>query len=280
MNINNIIIEGTNVLKKNNIKFPQLDSEILMASVLKKDRSFIITNLNTKIINTNIQRFKELIAQRSSGKPVAYLTGKKSFWNFDFEIKEDVLIPRPDTEILIQEILNFYKHKNKINLLDIGTGSGCILLSILKEKPNFYGVGIDISSKCINLSRRNAKNLGLKNKVKFIKSNVDNFCLGKYDLIVSNPPYINKNKLKYLEKDIYRFEPKLALDGGLDGTSKIRKVIYKSSKLLKKNGKLVLEISYNQKNKVTEILKQKGYYINKIVKDYALNDRCIISTKK
>ena len=207
------------------------------------------------------------------------MTKKKSFWNSEFEITDDVLIPRPDTEILIEETLNIFRFKKHANILDIGVGSGCILLSILKEKPYFYGTGIDLSVKAIELSRMNAKKLRLYNKVKLIKTNVDNFCFGKYDLIVSNPPYIKKSKIKYLEKDVSVFEPKLALDGGLDGTIKIFNIIKKASTLLKKNGKLVLEIAHNQKNKVIKMLKQKGFYINKIKKDYALNDRCIISTK-
>ena len=163
--------------------------------------------------------------------------------------------------------------------MDIGIGSGCILLSILKERPNFYGTGIDISKKSINVSKINAKQLNLTNRVKFIHSSVDNFNIGKYDLIVSNPPYIKLVSLKYLEKDVINFEPKLALSGGFDGLSKIRKVISKASTLIKKNGKFVLEIGFNQKNKVKKILKKEGFYINKAIKDYGNNDRCIISTK-
>lgn len=279
MNINTALIEGTKILKKNNIRLPQLDSEILMSKILKKDRKYLVLNLNKSIKNESLKIYKDLIKKRSLGKPIAYLTGVKNFWKHEFKIVEDVLIPRPDTEILIQETLKVLKFKRQVNILDIGVGSGCILLSILKEKPNFYGTGIDISNKSIDLSKINAKNLGVQNRVKFLKTNVDNFCLGKYDLVISNPPYIKKNEIKYLDKDVNCFEPKLALDGGLDGTLKIKKIIDKTPTLLKKNGKLILEIAYNQRNKVVELLKQKGFYINKITKDYAHNDRCIISTK-
>tara|TARA_B100001063_G_scaffold106418_1_gene99364 strand:+ start:158 stop:1000 length:843 start_codon:yes stop_codon:yes gene_type:complete len=279
MNINTALIEGTKILKKNNIRLPQLDSEILMSKILKKDRKYLVLNLNKSIENESLKIYKDLIKKRSLGKPIAYLTGVKNFWKHEFKIVEDVLIPRPDTEILIQETLKVLKFKRQVSILDIGVGSGCILLSILKEKPNFYGTGIDISNKSIDLSKINAKNLGVQNRVKFLKTNVDNFCFGKYDLIISNPPYIKKNEIKYLDKDVNCFEPKLALDGGLDGTLKIKNIIDKTPTLLKKNGKLVLEIAYNQRNKVVELLKQKGFYINKITKDYAHNDRCIISTK-
>ena len=148
-----------------------------------------------------------------------------------------------------------------------------------KRKKNFNGVGIDISKKCINLSKINALDLKIDTRVKFFKTDVDNFNYGKYDLIVSNPPYINRNDLRYLDKEVLNFEPKLSLDGGLDGLSVLKKVIKKASKLIKINGLLVLEIGFDQKERVKKILRNKGYYINKVIKDYANNDRCIISTK-
>ena len=279
MNINTAILEGAKFLRKNYIKYPELDSEILLAKVLNKEREFIILNLHKKIEDFNLKIYKDLIKQRSLGQPIAYLTEKKNFWNSEFKISKGTLIPRPDTEILIEEILKIYKHKDNISILDIGVGSGCILLSILNEKKDFNGVGIDISKKCIDLSRINTFKLGLNNRVKFFKSDVDNFNNGKYDLIISNPPYIKKYELKYLEKDVVNFEPQLALNGGLDGLSEIRKVICKSSELIKINGKLVLEIGFNQKKEVKKILRNKGFYINKVLKDYANNDRCIVSTK-
>ena len=158
------------------------------------------------------------------------------------------------------------KNKHKLNILDIGIGSGCILLSILKEKKNFYGTGVDISNKSLNICKVNSHKLGLTNRVKLFKSDIDNFNRGKYDLIISNPPYIKKSILKCLEKDIIDFEPKSALDGGINGLSEIRKVIYKSSELIKK-GFLVLEIGFDQKINVIKILKDKGFYIKEIVKD-------------
>ena len=167
----------------------------------------------------------------------------------------------------------------KLKVLDIGVGSGCIILSILKEKSDFYGVGVDLSQKCIDISKINAQKLGVNNRVKFYKSDIDNFKLGKYDLIISNPPYIKTFDLKCLERDVIDFEPINALNGGLDGLSEIKKVINNSTKLIKKNGKLVLEIAFDQKNLVVKLLRNKGFYINKIVRDYANNYRCIVSTK-
>ena len=279
MKIYNAIKQASKVLKKKNIKSSDLDSEILLAKALNKQKEYLIMNFDKHVSEEHLKIYKNLINQRSTGKPIAYLTKKKDFWNSEFLVEEGILIPRPDTEILIEAALEIFKNKNYANILDIGVGSGCIILSILKEKPFFYGKGIDISSKSINLSRRNAKKLSIENRSKFIKTDVDNFCYGKYDLIISNPPYIRSNEIKYLEKDVYNFEPKLALDGGLDGTIKTLKIIEKASTLLKGNGKLILEIAYNQRIKITTLLKKKGFYINKIIKDYAENDRCVISTK-
>ena len=279
MNINSAIKEGSEILKSKLISSSQLDSEILMAKTINKDRKYILLNSNNHLNKNDLNYFYRLIKKRSSGHPVAYITNKKFFWNSEFYVTHDTLIPRPDTELIVENILNLTKQKNKINILDIGIGSGCILLSILKERINFNGTGIDISQKCLNISKINAINHKVSSRLKLYKSDVDKFNLGKYDLIVSNPPYIKTCKLKYLDRDVAEFEPKLALDGGLDGLSEIRKVIKKSSGLVKKSGKLILEIGFDQKNEVINLLKKDGFYIDSIQKDIANNDRCIVSTK-
>jgi release factor glutamine methyltransferase len=279
MNIENILNEGINILQKNKIANPQLDSEILLSNSIKRDKKHIILNPKEILNSDQLVKFKSLIERRKKGEPIAYLINKKEFWKDEFFVNKDVLIPRPDSELIIEQVLKIYSKDVQLQVLDIGTGSGCILLSILKERSNFYGTGIDISKKSINVSKFNAKQLNLTNRVKFFHSSVDNFNNGKYDMIVSNPPYIEQLSLKYLEKDVVNFEPKLALSGGFDGFSKIRKVINKASILIKKNGKFILEIGFNQKNKVIKILKEEGFYVNKAIKDYGNNDRCIISTK-
>ena len=279
MNIQSAVTEGTNILKNRSILSAKLDSEILMAKALDKKREYIILNNDEIIKEQNLEYFKKLVQERATRKPIAYLLNKKYFWNSEFYVNKNTLIPRPDTEIILEQVLKFTKNKNYLNILDIGVGSGCILLSVLKERKNFYGTGIDISRNSLDICKMNAKKLLLERRVKFFKSDVDKFAIGKYDLIVSNPPYIKTSDLKYLESDVIKFEPKLALDGGLDGLSVIRKVIKKSSELLKKNGKFILEIDFDQKNKVIKLLKNKGFFINSTVKDLANNDRCIISTK-
>ena len=279
MNIHNAIQKGKFFLKEKKIKTSDLDSQIFMSKAINKEKKFIILNFNKKLSKKNLEYFYNLIDQRANGKPIAYLVEKKDFWKYEFLVSKDVLIPRPETETIIEQVLELTKNKNKLNFLDIGVGSGCLLLSILKEKKSFYGTGIDISNKCLSITRVNGHKLGVINRVKLFKSDIDNFQYDKYDLIISNPPYIKKNDLKYLEKDIIGFEPKKALDGGVDGLSEIRKVINKSSELLKKNGLLILEIGFDQKNKVKRILQNKRFYIKKIVKDLSNNDRCIISVR-
>ncbi len=279
MNIENTLKYGISILKEHNILNPYLDCKILLSESINKDIKHILIN-SKEILNTKqIKNFNKFIKRRKKGEPIAYLIRKKEFWKDEFFVDKNVLIPRPDTEIMIEQVLKIYQKESRLQALDIGTGSGCILLSIMKERPNFYGIGIDVSKKSINVSKINAKLLNLTNRVKFIHSSVDNFNIGKYDLIVSNPPYIKLPNLKYLEKDVINFEPKLALNGGFDGFSKIRKVISKANTLIKKNGKFILEIGFNQKNKVKKILKEEGFYVNKTIKDYGNNDRCVISTK-
>ena len=279
MNIKSAIIDGASILKKKFIRSANLDSEILMAAAIKKKREFLILNSNFTIDKKDLKIFYKLIEKRSTNEPIAYITNKKSFWSSEFFVTKDTLIPRPDTELIIEKVLKITKNKESLRILDIGIGSGCVLLSILKEKKNFYGTGIDISKKCLKISKINAINLNVDHRLKLIKTDVDKFVSSKYDLIVSNPPYIVKKKLKYLDREVVKFEPTQALNGGIDGLSEIRKVINKSSELIKKKGKLILEIGFDQKNKVINLLNKKGFYINNIYKDFADNDRCIVCTK-
>ncbi len=278
-NINNILNIGCKYLKNSLIKSPKLDSEILLSHVLNKNLKEMILDYDFRAKDNDVKKFRSLINRRMTGEPIAYILKNKEFWKYNFYVDQNVLIPRPDTEIIIEEILKILKKNQKNSVLDIGTGSGCIIISLAKELPKIYGTAIDISKKAINVAKFNAKIHQLKNRIKFYNSSVDNFFKGKYDLIVSNPPYIDNLKIKYLEKDIVGFEPLLSLKGGQDGASVLNKVIKKSSSLIKIGGKLVLEIGYNQKYIVMDLLTKKKFYINKIVKDYSNNDRCIIATK-
>ena len=236
-------------------------------------------NPNEKVNDYEYHNFRAFISSRVKRKPIAYITGEKSFWKYNFKINEKVLIPRPDTEIIVEQVFKIYEKKRSINFLEIGVGSGCIILSILKEKKSFLGKGIDVSKESIKVCKENANKLGLLNRLKLFKSDIDNFHLGKYDLIISNPPYIKNLDFNKMDDEVVKYEPKIALDGGLDGLLEIRKIINKSSKLIKTHGKLILEIAHDQKNEVKKILKSNNFYVNKVVKDFAYKDRCIISTK-
>ena len=183
MNIQSAIIDGAKILKNKFIINANLDSEILMAQALKKNRKFVILNLDFIIKKKDLEIFYKLIEKRSSRKPIAYITNKKSFWSSEFFVTKDTLIPRPDTELIVENVLKLTKNKDSLRILDIGTGSGCILLSILKEKRNFYGTGIDISEKCLKITKINAINLKVNQRLKLLKTDVDKFISSKYDLI-------------------------------------------------------------------------------------------------
>ena len=280
MNVIQALSMGNDFLKSNSIKSYIIDSEILLSEVLKIERKDIILNQTTELTSKNIDEYKTLLSKRSKQEPIVYLTNKKEFWRHEFVINKNVLIPRPETEFIVGECLKLTKNKSNLRLLDIGIGSGCILLSILSERENFKGIGIDINKKAIENSMLNAKKLLLDKRVKFIKSDIDNFNNGKYDVIVTNPPYINYIEYNNLDGCVKNYEPSSALRGGVDGLKIINKVIKKSAVLIKKQGKLIIEFAYNQKLGVEKILRANDFFINKVIKDFSGHDRVIVSTKK
>ena len=278
MNLENTIKKASLILKRNNIPSYELDAQIILSNIIGVNREFLITNNKTNISSPNKDKYEAAIKRRTNGEPIAYITGQKEFWSLDFLVNNSTLVPRPETEIMLYKLINFYKNKN-ISILDVGTGSGCIMLSLLKELKGSKGVGIDISSKAIQIAKLNAKKLNLNLRSKFMVSNISKFNASKFDLIVSNPPYIPRKDIKNLSRDIINFEPKSALDGGVDGLDLIKKVIYKSNYLLKRKGLLSLEIGYHQYHRVSGILKTQGYREMHKEYDYNRNIRCIISTK-
>ena len=279
MNSIELIRIGTKILQKASKFNAELDSELILSNILNTTREKLIIHPKKNINKVLENKFKFDIKERKLKKPIAYILGYKEFWKHKFITDPNVLIPRPDTEIIIEKVLkNFKKNDNK-NVLDIGTGTGCIILSILLERKKFRGTGIDTSKRAINIAKINAKMQQFGNRIRFINSDIDNFFLNKYDLIVSNPPYIKKYKLRSLMEDVKNFEPKLALDGGPDGFSVVLKVIAKSSKLLKKNGMLILEIDNTQVIKTKEMLKNYKFYTKDVFKDLSDKNRCITAIK-
>ena len=276
MNRLELINLGSKKLKNQKIRSFRLDSEILLSKILEKKREDILINLEREVENDNLLKFKKLVNRRCSKEPIAYILKTKEFWSKSFNVSTDTLIPRPETELMVERLINIYKNK-KISILDIGVGSGCILISLLSELNKSKGVGIDISNKAILIAKSNAEFHKTLNNIKlFRRSFIDVFNY-KFDLIVSNPPYIESRYIKNLDEDIKRFEPLIALDGGNDGLDVIKKVIYKSRKILKVNGKLALEIGNKQYLKVSKILFDNNFRVEIKIRDFKKNIRCLIS---
>ena len=276
MNTLKLINEGSYKLKQSDIISHQLDSEILLSKVLNKTRENLLINLEQNIDGKHVKKFEKLILRRSLDEPVAYILKKKEFWSKTFVINNDTLIPRPETELMVEKLVCIYK-KKKINILDIGTGSGCILISLLSELKQSNCIGIDISKKTIKIAIKNSKKNNQKNNIKFLNRSLSNFYNKKFDLIVSNPPYIRTRDIKNLDNSIKYYEPKIALDGGNDGLDVIKKVIYKSKEILKVNGLLALEIGNGQLRKVSTLLLKNLFRIEHNIKDYKNNTRCLIA---
>ena len=278
MILDNTIKQASKILKSHNIESHELDAEIMLSDIMKVTREFLILNNNVNISDDIRKKYHKAVKRRINNEPVAYITGKKDFWSESFLINKSTLVPRPETELLLYKVINYFKKKS-INILDIGTGSGCILLSVLKELKYSKGIGIDISKGAIKTAQINCKNLNLLNRAKFKVCDMTKFNEGKYDLIISNPPYIPSRDLKNLSKDITNYEPLVALNGGDDGLDLIKKVIYKANSLLKRNGLLAIEIGFQQYKKVSRLLNENGYREMGKEYDYGRNVRCIISTK-
>jgi release factor glutamine methyltransferase len=276
MQIFELINQGAEDLRRNQIVSHKLDSEIILSSLLAKQRENLLTHLEQEVSEETAKNFKKLISRRSLKEPIAYILKSKEFWSKDFFVNSNTLIPRPETELLSEKVIEIFKNK-KIFILDIGTGTGCILLSILSELKNSRGIGIDISKKAIDVARINTNKHNLSSRTKFYARQFSNIYGYKFDLIVSNPPYIKNSDIKNLSDDIKKFEPKIALDGGNDGLDVITKVIYKSRTILKKLGTLALEIGNGQHYKVSKILNDQGFRSKILVKDYQNNIRCIIA---
>ena len=268
---------GYNLLKLKKINSYKIDTELLLSDSLNISKEKLILNLKKSISLHSYKKFLSKIKRREAKEPIAYILKKKEFWKNEFYVNKNVLIPRPETEHLIEETLGIISKNQKKRLLEIGVGSGCLIISILKERKNCSAIAIDCCQNAVKTAEINAKLHHIKNRIKILKTDVDNFNSGKYDLIISNPPYIDKHQLKYL--DVSEFEPLKALNGGINGIEILSRVIIKSSKLLKVNGKLIIEIGSDQKYKVIKILKNNNYYINKIIKDLSNKDRCVVSTK-
>ena len=276
MQISEVINLGSKVLKKKKIRSYRLDSEIILSHILRLPREKLLIREDS-VCKKDILQFKSLINRRLSEEPIAYIVNKKEFRSIDFFVNKNSLIPRPETELLIDPIVKIFKRKS-LFFLDIGVGTGCIMFSILRELRHSNGIGIDICKKTIRNANINLDRLKIKNRGRILCRPIGPVFNTKFDLVISNPPYIIKRDMKRLANDVIKFEPTHALNGGNDGLDVIKKVIYNSKFILKINGILALEIGRGQKLSVQKILRENGFKNFLLVKDYKNNVRCIFST--
>ena len=271
-----IIRIGSELLKKKKIQSNILDSEILLSMTLRKSREEILVNLDQNINDKNILEFKTYLKRRSRNEPLAYILGEKEFWSKNFIVDNSTLVPRPETELMVEKLISIFNEK-KISILDIGTGSGCIIISLLSVLKKSIGTGIDVSKDAILTAKKNGIKFNLQNRLKFYNKSLESIFHQKFDLVVSNPPYIESKNIKNLSDDIRKYEPLIALDGGNDGLDLIRKVIYKSKEVLKLKGTLALEIGNEQIKKVSKILFDNNFRVKCFIKDYKNNIRCVLA---
>lgn len=279
MVVQELLKEGKKKLIENKIEDANLIARVLLQFVLKIDRNEIIKKQSKEVEKKKEEEYKKAIEKIIEGLPLQYITNSQEFMKLEFYVNENVLIPQPDTEILVEEVMKIAKNENKQKILDICTGSGCIGISLAHYLEDSKITMSDISENAINIAKKNAKNNKVLDKTKFIQSDLFENINEKFDIIVSNPPYIETSVIKTLSKQVQN-EPKLALDGGKDGLVFYRKLIKEADEYLKDNGYLCMEIGYNQKEKVVELAKETNIFSKiKVIKDLSGSDRVVICKK-
>ena len=281
MLVNEAIAFAEQELKRSNNLNSRLDSEILVSYLINIPRESIYSKLKENLPSNKTEELQNLVSRRVKKEPIAYILNNKEFWSTNFYVDRSVLIPRPETEVLIDLILSQINNKNNyLNILDIGTGSGCILISLLKELVKAKAIGVDKSSKAIAIAKKNSISQQVDNRALFQNINLENIKFDKkFDLVVSNPPYLPDVSMKNLNSDIKLYEPKIALQGGIQGVDFLYKIIVLASKILKINGLLALEIGDNQFHILAKYLKENRF---KILDKYTLINkqvRCLLATK-
>ncbi len=278
MTIKQAMIKGVTILKLEKISTPKLKARLLLQYVLKKPRQYLIVYDNQKLTDKEEQEYLKYIELVAQGEPIEHITHQKEFMKLDFYVDENVLIPRQDTEVLVEEVIKIAQNIRAKKILDLCTGSGAIAVSLAKYLENTQITALDISRKALDVAIANAKNNHVQEKITFVESNLfQDLRQEKYDIIVSNPPYIRRKEIETLDKEV-RKEPKIALDGGEDGLDFYREIINKGYEYLKCGGYICLEIGYDQKEEVMQIIKDKKQYTETYCKkDLYDNDRVIVT---
>ena len=278
MTIKQALIKGVTVLKLEKISTPKLKARLLLQYVLKKPRQYLIVYDNQQLTDKEEQEYLKYVELLTQGEPIEHITHQKEFMKLNFYVDENVLIPRQDTEVLVEEVIKIAKKIKAKKILDLCTGSGAIAISLAKYLENIQLTAVDISRKALDIAIANAKNNHVQDKITFVESNLfQDLRQEKYDLIVSNPPYIRRKELETLDKEV-RKEPRLALDGGEDGLDFYRNIMDKGYEYLKYGGYICLEIGYDQKEEVMQIIEGKKHYIGTYCKkDLYDNDRVVVT---
>lgn len=276
MKIKELIEYGKNTLNKNEVQDSSIISRKLAEYILNFNRQEIIANLDKEVKEEQRVRYYLALIEIIQGMPIQYITNKQEFMKLDFYVDENVLIPQPDTEILVEKAIEEAKKIENVEILDMCTGSGCIGISIAKNIENAKVTLVDIGENVIEIAKKNALRNKVESQLTFIQSNMFEKVEKKFDIIVSNPPYIKTDVIPKLDKQVQN-EPHIALDGGKDGLKFYKIIIEEAKKYLKENGKLILEIGYDQKEEVENLIKQSGQYKKiEVIKDLSQNDRVII----
>lgn len=276
--INSLLNWTVNYFKSKNIQSARLDAEVLLSHVLRQERIYLYVHFDEPMEQNELSKFREYVKKRAQHVPIAYIIGEREFMGLPFKVTKDTLIPRPDTEILVENVLNNVDKDKEIEIVDIGTGSGAIILSLLVNLPNAQGKTVDISSKAIEVAKENAVNLQVNDRCEFFVGDLFAPLNGnKFDLIVSNPPYIPQKDIATLEDDVKEYEPVSALTDGGDGLSYYRRLLSEGKAYIKENGFIALEIGIYQSEDVKQIAMDNGWKNIKIIKDYAGIDRVVLA---
>ena len=279
LTIQDAFLMGIETLKILDIQNHQLDAKILLKYLLNLDNETFELKKNDEISKINLDAYLVLINRRSKDEPIAHIVKKKSFWNDDFKVSKDTLIPRPETELIIESVIKYFPNKDSnLKIADLGTGSGCIIISLLQEYINAYGVGIDISKPAIDVANINKRLLKNPVRLDLEKGDFDNFNLNGFDIIVSNPPYISKTD-QNLQKNVHDYEPHLALFSENNGMIFYEKILKNISSTIKNKFYLFLEIGKGQEKDVLNLLKKNNFTLISIENDLAEIPRCIVAKK-